>query len=145
MPKKAFIGPLPRCCIDGCNKVIEYITATICGMHSQRIRRYGDPQFVTTYDGWRERCREVALKYKTARPDVYKKKFNRHEHRSVAEEMLGRPLQPGEIVHHMDNQKHNNDPSNLQVMSRAEHLRVHRAEMETAKKAKRNATAAASA
>lgn len=141
MPKKAFIGPLKKCSHAGCGKVVEYITADLCGMHAQRIRRYGNPEFVTPYQRWRELCREG--QHKPARPDVYKKRFNRHEHRVVAEQMLGRPLQRGEIVHHIDGNKHNNDPSNLRVMSQADHLRLHRAEMEMAKKAKRNAPASA--
>jgi hypothetical protein len=39
--------------------------------------------------------------------------------------MLGRPLEPGEIVHHIDHDKRNNDPANLQVMTQAEHMRLH--------------------
>ena len=37
-------------------------------------------------------------------------------HRQVAAEMLGRPLLPGEIVHHRDGDSANNDPSNLIVL-----------------------------
>lgn len=48
-----------------------------------------------------------------------------HEHRIVAEKMLGRPLTETEIVHHIDGDKHNNDPSNLAVMTQAEHMREH--------------------
>ena len=38
-----------------------------------------------------------------------------YEHRLVAEEMLGRRLQPGEVVHHRDHDKQNNSPENLEV------------------------------
>ena len=46
-------------------------------------------------------------------------------HRVVAEEMLGRALLPGEIVHHKDGDKWNNAPENLEVMTQAEHARIH--------------------
>ncbi len=48
------------------------------------------------------------------------------EHRLVAEYMIGRPLLPGEVVHHIDECRTNNDPSNLQVMTRSDHSSLHR-------------------
>lgn len=56
----------------------------------------------------------------------YPKLNGRHAHRVVAEQMIGRPLLPGEIVHHLDDNKKNNDPSNLVVLaSQSEHARLH--------------------
>ncbi len=49
--------------------------------------------------------------------DTYKKIGNRHEHRVVAEAKLGRRLQPGEVVHHIDGNKRNNNPENLMVFA----------------------------
>lgn len=48
-----------------------------------------------------------------------------HRHRAVAEKMLGRPLKRGEIVHHIDGDKKNDTPENLQVMTQSEHIRKH--------------------
>lgn len=50
-----------------------------------------------------------------------------YEHRLVAEQKLGRRLQPGEIPHHIDGNKQNNDPGNIEVVaSAAHHHRHHR-------------------
>jgi hypothetical protein len=41
------------------------------------------------------------------------------------EAKLGRPLQPDEVVHHIDGDHTNNKPNNLEVMDRKEHTRMH--------------------
>jgi hypothetical protein len=52
---------------------------------------------------------------------------DRHEHRVVASKTLGRPLAPGEVVHHEDLDKTNNDPANLFVFpTQAMHARHHK-------------------
>ena len=58
---------------------------------------------------------------------TYTKLYGRHEHRVVAEQILGRPLKPGEVVHHIDGNKRNNAPENLMVFaSQAEHVKWHK-------------------
>lgn len=47
-----------------------------------------------------------------------------YEHRVVAEETIGRRLQPGEQVHHINGDKTDNRPENLEVMADLAHHRV---------------------
>lgn len=47
-----------------------------------------------------------------------------YEHRVVAEQMIGRSLLPTEQVHHKDENKQNNDPSNLEVVQDIRHHRA---------------------
>lgn len=57
----------------------------------------------------------------------YRKVGGRHEHRVVAEAVLGRPLAKGEVVHHEDLDKMNNFPDNLIVFpNQAQHASHHR-------------------
>lgn len=64
----------------------------------------------------------------------YEKTFGVHTHRIVAAEKIGRPLKKGEVVHHKDENRRNNNPDNLHVFSsQAEHARHHK-EQESVKR-----------
>lgn len=47
------------------------------------------------------------------------------EHRLIMEEKLGRYLEPDEVVHHIDGDKHNNHPDNLEVLTQKNHISEH--------------------
>lgn len=64
------------------------------------------------------------MRYKT----VYINGVQLREHRYVMEQHLGRKLNSNEIVHHIDGNGLNNDISNLEVMSRSEHMKHHYAD-----------------
>lgn len=69
------------------------------------------------YDEWRVMNMSI---------DTYPRSRQVHQHRIVAAEMLGRELLPGEVVHHIDLNKHNFSPSNLAVFpDQSYHARCH--------------------
>ena len=49
-----------------------------------------------------------------------------YEHRLVMSEILGRPLETWEIIHHKDGNRANNHPSNLELHPSSEHITITR-------------------
>jgi hypothetical protein len=49
----------------------------------------------------------------------------RHVHTVVVEKEICRKLKVGEVVHHIDGDKSNNDISNLKLMSNSDHAKLH--------------------
>ncbi len=57
---------------------------------------------------------------------------HRWEHRIVMEQMIGRPLKRGEVVHHINGVRDDNRPENLQLFASQSAHRKHHAEMDHA-------------
>lgn len=47
------------------------------------------------------------------------------EHRLAVEEVIGRYLEEGEVVHHINGKKDDNHPENLYITNPSEHVRMH--------------------
>lgn len=48
-----------------------------------------------------------------------------YEHRVIIEQIIGRKLKNSEHIHHLDHNKHNNDPYNLKVIDSSSHKKLH--------------------
>ena len=101
------------------NRVKNHFCSRQC--HMKNMNRKLNPTRMT--DEVKEKIRNSQLG--TGEGKTYEKMHGRHTHRVVAERKLGRPLKAGEIVHHIDGNKRNNDPDNLMVMTQSEHCRLH--------------------
>ena len=65
--------------------------------------------------------------------EVWTPEGARLEHQVVMEAMLGRPLAPGEVVHHIDGNRANNGKDNLQLTTQSAHILMHLADMHAAR------------
>lgn len=103
---------------DGYSELKDY---TNMGSHMAALNRQLNPTRMTP--ATRKKLREYHLG--TGKGKGYAKHYGRHEHRVIAERMLGRPLNSDEIIHHIDCDKRNNCPDNLLVMTQSEHSKLH--------------------
>jgi hypothetical protein len=105
----------PICYATGCER--ESRLAGLCGMHHQRKLRHGDPNTprVRALPG-------APVIY----GDGYVTIMGKYEHIRIAERVLGRPLPKGAVVHHVNEIRHDNRPSNLVICpSHSYHRMLH--------------------
>lgn len=84
----------------------------------------------------RDKKRQRMLK--PTRKCKYRKFLGDFEHRRIARIKLGRDLTADEVVHHLDGDPCNNNPNNLHVMTRSEHMSLHMRQYWALKKAGSN-------
>lgn len=125
---------------DVCGKVFDKVDSAVrehnfCSVdhlrkwNSERMSDYNkskNPMNKKWTKKMRLKKREQVLERTGKGEKAYNKFLGRHEHRVVAERMLGRKLKKNEVVHHIDLNKQNNDEKNLVVLpSNSEHSHLH--------------------
>lgn len=93
----------------------------------------GRPEIVINQSigrGFESRRRGSEMKYqrKDGYVQVYEDGRLEYEHRLIMERLLGRQLEANEVVHHKNEIKNNNEPSNLELKTKAKHAAEHQRE-----------------
>lgn len=121
--------PEPRPC-ERCGEVFvpkkrERSGQRFCSRDCQRLNNVVDVPLEVSAE-WGRRAGAASAKARPPLKGRYLLRGRRYVHRIVAEEMLGRPLRSGEVVHHINGDTRDNRPENLEVLSsQGEHNRLH--------------------
>lgn len=115
-------------CLGASKRNGSLVNCANCG--EDFYRRFGEQDLLVRINQFCSRPCFDRFRALERSANVYVKVAGRHEHRWVAEMWLGRALLPDEVVHHVDEDKHNNDPANLCVFpDQSHHARWHKGSM----------------
>ena len=97
------------CSIDGCHE--PHASKSYCEDHYYRFRRYGDPLHPVSCRKGKGHINPGGYRV------IHREGRVILEHRWIMEQRLGRPLLPEENVHHLNGQRADNRPENLELWS----------------------------
>ena len=107
-----------RECAQGECRKPRHDTSRFCAMHRHRAQRGkpmdAPPRATKTglWGDWRENTSGYVERYRYLPGVRYERQL---QHRFVMEEKIGRPLLPGENVHHINGVRNDNRPENLEL------------------------------
>lgn len=109
-----------RCVVEGCSE--PYAAKNYCATHYSRWYEHGDPEYQPRIPGekrWINNHGYVMVQRRD-HPNSRNKSGSILEHRLVMSEKLGRPLRADENVHHINGERTDNRPSNLELWLRGQ-------------------------
>lgn len=127
--------------LGSCSAVARTLGVPIPTMRSRLIRAgvslktgFRSPKTIRHYgpDHWNWQggsfimSRGYVMEYAPDHPDAPKGKGYVLQHRLVMERQLGRYLTDSEVVHHRNEDKQDNRPENLEILTRSKHMKLHK-------------------
>lgn len=107
------------CKVEGCPEPAQSLL--LCKLHYARVRRLGEPGEATRRIAPKGQRRSVDANgyVRISGTSATRKGRDVLEHRSVMEQLIGRPLRPEESVHHRNGVRDDNRPENLELWSKS--------------------------
>ena len=99
------------------------------GYKSPKSVRHFGPDHGSWKGGTYRHSDGYVYEYAPSHPDAAGAKGYVLQHRLVMERKLGRRLAPKELVHHINEVKHDNRPGNLELHDRSTHMKHHKREV----------------
>ena len=106
----------PRFCSRSCSGKWQYKV----GIQNTTASAEDSPNWK---GGFRKRRRDMLMVYMPDHPHASEGYV--WVHRLVMEQLIGRYLEPNELIHHIDGDPLNNHPDNLQIVTASEHAKIH--------------------